>query len=124
MADLTAFKPTNVDDLFDMLVDEVTGEAKQWWTKNRGLMTGYLKSLAEAQFQTALALESKQITEKQANRAFRSQELAFEQSLEFSKYMTLVLAQRVMDAVFRVLGWAIYNRTGINLAPHLVKPGK
>jgi hypothetical protein len=122
MADLATFNPTDVDELFDQLVSEVSGEAKTWWTKNKGLMTGYLKSLAEASMQTTIALHNKQITAAQANRAFRAQKLAFEQTLDFSKLMTLVLAQRLLDAIFRVIGWVILNRTGINLAPHLVKP--
>lgn len=122
MTPLSTFNPTDVDALFDRLASEVTGEAKKWWTKNKGLMAGYLRSLAEASMQTTIALQQKEITEAQANRAFRVQKLAFEQTLDFSKLMTLVLAQRLLDAVFRVIGWVILNRTGINLAPHLVKP--
>jgi hypothetical protein len=36
--------------------------------------------------------------------------------------MTLILAQRLLDAAFSVVGWVIYNRTGINVMPGLVKP--
>ncbi|WP_404480393.1 hypothetical protein [Novosphingobium sp. BL-52-GroH] len=120
MSDLSTFNPTNVDALFDKLVQEVTGEAQDWWTDNKTLMTGYFRSLSEASLQTASALAEGRINEAQANRAFRSQKLAFEQTLEFSEFMTLVLAQRLLDAVFSVIGWVIFNRTGINLSPHLV----
>jgi hypothetical protein len=50
------------------------------------------------------------------------QRAAFEQALHFSEYMTLVLGQRLLDTVFRIVGWAVLNRTGINLAPNLVQP--
>nr|WP_166180981.1 hypothetical protein [Altererythrobacter segetis] len=122
MADLSAFNPNNVDDLASRIVQQVSGEAKTWWDKNSGLMTGYVRSLAEAAFQTTTALANGTITAVQANSATRAQKLAFEQTVEFTEFETLVLAQRIVDAVFTVIGWVIYNRTGINLTPGLVQP--
>lgn len=52
-----------------------------------------------------------------------NQELAFNQTLQFTKLMTLVLAQQLLNAAFTVIGWVIFNKTGINLAPNLVRPG-
>jgi hypothetical protein len=50
------------------------------------------------------------------------QKAAFSQTLQFAQYMTLALAQQIENTVFTVIGWAIYNRTGFNLFPLLVKP--
>jgi hypothetical protein len=122
MTDLSAFNPADADALLDGLVEALTGDAKAWWDKNRGLMQGYVKGLAEASMQTAQALAEGRITEYQASQAFAMQRAAFEQALHFSEYMTLVLGQRLLDTVFRIVGWAVLNRTGINLAPNLVQP--
>jgi hypothetical protein len=119
LTDLTTFNPSTVDELFRTLVEEVTGEAKDWWKKNKGLMRGYMKGLAEASMQTAKALAEGRINEFQASQAFAMQRAAFEQTLQFSEFMTLALAQRLLDTVFRVLATAVLNRTGINLAPKL-----
>ena len=43
---------------------------------------------------------------------------------EFVELTGLQALQRVADSIFRVIGWAVFNRTGINLAPGLVNtPG-
>jgi hypothetical protein len=62
------------------------------------------------------------VSPEAADIIMHNQELAFNQTIRFTEYMTLVLAQKLLDTVFAVVGWAIYNRTGVNLFPALVTP--
>ena len=122
MPDLTDFNPANAAELLDAIIEGVSTEASDWWTKNSALMEGYVRALAEASMQTAAALREGRLSAEQADAAFYEQKLAFESTLRFSKLMTLSLAQRIVDSVFRVIGWAVLNGTGVNVAPHLVRP--
>lgn len=122
MTDLASFNPANAGALFGRIVDELKGTATDWWNENAPLMEGYVKTLAEAAIQTREALLEKRIGQEQADIIMHNQKLAFEQTLRFTKYMTLVLAQQLLDSAFRVVGWAIFNKTGINIAPGLVTP--
>jgi hypothetical protein len=122
MVDFASLNIDNVDQLVSTLEDELGGVSTQWWNANKSVVAGYLRSLAEATLQTQVALGNKQIPPEAADMIMRNQQLAFNQTLQFTKYMTLVLAQQLLDATFRVIGWVIYNKTGVNLAPSLVQP--
>jgi hypothetical protein len=122
MTDYTALNPANADDLLKMLEDGLGGVSTKWWNSNKALISGYVRSLAEATLQTRLALVEKRISPQAADLILHNQELAFNQTLQFAKYTTLVLGQRLLDETFRIIGWVIYNETGFNLAPALVKP--
>ncbi len=122
MTDLTTFNPANVDEFVDALTAEVQTLGHKWWETNREIIPGYLRSLAEATLQTELALEAEVIDSSTADQIFRMQQAAFRQTMRFTKYMSLVLSQRVVDSVFRMVGWAIYNRIGFNFFPELVRP--
>lgn len=124
MSDLSNFNPDSAGEIADRIVGELKGTAITWWKTNSELMQGYVKSLAEAAFQTRVALADKRITEKTADLLMHMQELSFNQTLQFTKLMTLALAQKLVDAAFRVIGWVIFNKTGVNLTPHLVQPTK
>lgn len=122
MLDLASFNPGNVDDFVDALTSEVKPLGKKWWEINREIVPGYLRSLAEATLQTEAALADDKIDATIADQIFRMQQAAFRQTMRFTKYMTLVLSQKVLDTVFRLVGWAVYNRSGFNFFPELVKP--
>lgn len=122
MADLSSFDPADAGEIGTRIVAEMEGTAGNWWKENAPLMEGYVKALAEAAIQTREALVSKRISKEQADIIIHNQELAFQQTLRFTKYMTLILAQQLLDAAFSVVGWAIFNKTGINVMPALVKP--
>jgi hypothetical protein len=120
--DLSTFNPANADQLFAMLQGQVGQVSQQWWKANSGAVEGYLKSLAEAAIQTQIALAAGKISQQDATDAMNMQKAAMQQTIQFTEYMTLVLAQQVFNAVFTVIGWAIYNKTGMNLFPDLVTP--
>ena len=120
--DLPNFNPGNVDELVDAITGEISELGKKWWSTNSAIVEGYIKSLAEATLQTQIALQTRDIKPDQADRIMHMQELAFTSTLHFTKYMTFVLAQRVLDTTFTIVGWAFFNRTGVNIFPQLVKP--
>ncbi len=120
--DLPSFNPASPADLSAAISGQISGISKKWWTSNAALIQGYLNSLAEAALQTQAAMAAGQITAVQASQIMTMQELALKSTLSFTKFMTLALAQKVFDATFQLVGWAIFNRTGVNLFPGLVKP--
>jgi hypothetical protein len=120
MTELSEFNPADVDELLDRLGGELTNVASDWWRDNKDKIGGYLTYLATATIETREALAEGRITQEYADIIMHDQELAFKQTLQFARFMTLVLAQKLYDAVFRVIGWVIFNRTGVNLWPGLV----
>ena len=122
MADFSNLNIDTVDQLVSVLKDELGAVSTKWWNANKVVLPGYLRSLAEATIQTREALANGLIPPEAADMILHNQELAFNQTLQFTKLMTLVLAQQLLNAAFTVIGWVIFNKTGINLAPNLVKP--
>ena len=120
--DLSTFNPANVQALVQEITSQISGDATAWWNANSTLVTGYVKSLSEAAIQTQLALAEGRIDQPTANQILDMQKNAFTQTLQFTQYMTLALAQQIENTVFTVIGWAIYNKTGFNLFPTLVQP--
>ena len=117
MTDLSKFDPENVDELINELRNQLGNASIQWWNSNQELMGGYVRALAEASIQTRTALESNKISSRAADVLMHNQELAFNQTLSYSKYISYVLAQKLLDTAFSGIGWGIFNRTGINLFP-------
>ena len=119
MIDLSKFNPTSVDDLFNAIVSE--GEAALGRPIENGkAVAGHLRMLATESLKTAKALAEGRIDEQTAKEGFDGRKEALVQIAEFGELLALQAAQRLADSVFRVIGSAIFNRTGINLAPGLV----
>jgi hypothetical protein len=122
MTDFPNLEIDDVGDLVSALEDELSGVAVDWWSQNKGVVAGNLKSLATAAIKTQAALVEGRIDQETAERALAEQKAAFQDVLNFTELMSLVLAQKLLDATFRLIGWVIYNKTGVNLAPNLVQP--
>ena len=121
MTDLSTFNPSSVDDLFRAIVRE--GEqALGRPIENVQAVAGHLRTLASDSLKTAAALVEGRIDEETARQAFEGRKEVLLQMREFVELTALQAAQRAADAIFRVIGWAIFNRTGINVAPGLVQP--
>ncbi|MBI1683549.1 hypothetical protein [Caulobacter hibisci] len=120
--DFSTLQVDNADQLATVLEQQLGATATDWWNANKTVVPGYLRSLAEATVQTQTALANHQITPQAADLILHNQELAFNQTIQFTQFMTLALGQNLLNTVFQVIGWAIYNRTGVNLAPNLVQP--
>lgn len=122
MVDFSSLKLTDVDGMFNAIKGVVTGTASDWFNKNSTAVTGYLQQLAQAAVETQSALLQKRIPPEQAQMIMANQKAALEQTADFAQFMTLVLAQQLMDGIFSVIGWSVFNTTGVNLFPDLVKP--
>lgn len=120
--DFSQINITSADQLFGLLKTQVTTTASQWWNTNSGAVQGYLTALAQAAVETQASLVAGRIPQEQATMILANQKAALEQTIQFTEYMTLALAQSLMDGIFSIIGWGIFNRTGINLFPDLVKP--
>jgi hypothetical protein len=122
MVDLSSFNPGSVEELFRAAVQE--GEqALGRPIGNLRSVAGYLRGVAADSLDTAQALAEGTISERAAKRTFEGYQEELLQIREFVELQALQAAQRAADAIFRVIGWAIFNRTGINVAPGLVNPG-
>ncbi|PLR24036.1 hypothetical protein SGCZBJ_14375 [Caulobacter zeae] len=120
--DFSTLQVDDVDSLVSVLEQQLGDTATDWWNANKTVVPGYLRSLAEATIQTRTALANHQITPEAADMILHNQELAFNQTIQFTQYMSLTLGQTLLNTVFRVVGWVIYNKTGVNIAPNLVQP--
>lgn len=116
MTDLSTFNPSSFDDLLKAFLDE-GGAAIGGSIEDMKVVPGHLKTLAEATLKTGKALAEGRISAQTAEELMRDRKETFIQLLEFEAFMGLVVAQKLTDAVFRVIGAAIRNRTGINLIP-------
>ena len=119
MTDLASFNPASVGELLRAMLDE-GGRALGRPLDNVQALEGYLRGLAEDSLATAEALAEGRISERAAQRAFDDRQAELVEMREFVELQALQGAQRAADAIFRVIGAAIRNRTGINLAPGLL----
>lgn len=114
--DLSTFKPSSVKDLVDAITGQISQMGEDWWKKNSSAVEGYVKSLAQAAKDTATSLAEGTIPKEEAEAILKMQKEAFETSIKFGEYMTLALAQNVVDEAMKIVGAAIKNITGIDLA--------
>ena len=120
MTDLSSFNPGSVDELFGRIMQE--GESALGRPiENVQAVAGHLRTLAQDSLKTARALAEGRIDAETAREVFEGRQAVLRQMTEFVELTGLQALQRVADAVFRVIGWAILNRTGINVAPGLVR---
>lgn len=117
MSDLTTFNPETVDQLLDRIIEDVTKVGEDWLNENAGVVDGYFKSLVEAAMQTKSSLAAGKITAEYADQVLHMQQAAFRQTIKYTKYMSLVLSQKVVDAVFSVIAHVVKNKTGFDLFP-------
>ena len=122
MTDLADFNPASFDALFHRMLEDGQ-QALGGPIDSASAVAGHMRSLAQDSLKTAKALAEGRIDAKTAREVFEGRKEMLVQMAEFVVLTGLQAMQRVADAVFRVIGWAILNRTGINLAPGLVNPG-
>lgn len=113
--DLSTFKPDSVGDLVDAITGEISGMSKDWWDANSKAIEGYVTSLAEAAKETATSFAKGEMPEEEAKQILAMQKSAFETSIKFGEYMTMALAQNVVDKAMQIVGAAIKNLTGVDL---------
>jgi len=122
MTDLTNFKPATVQDLMSVLESQAAQITGAWWKTNAASVEAYLKSLASAGIQTTEALATRQIDQETATQLLQAQANTLKLTLTFAVYMSEALAQELVDTFSSTIAWAVFNRTGINILPTVVKP--
>jgi hypothetical protein len=121
MTDFSSFNPATASELLKELTKEA-GAAAGRPIRNVKEVAAHLRLLARQSVATAEALAEGRIDRRTAEIVSAERKDVLVQVARFQALMAHVLAQRVADAAFRVIGWAIFNRTGVNLAPGLVRP--
>ncbi|MEA1014117.1 hypothetical protein [Sphingosinicella sp. LY1275] len=121
MTDLSQFNPTSLDALLDAMLTEGRS-AVEGVLDDAITARAHLKTLADASLKTMKALGEGTISAETAAETMEERKAVLGQMLEFELFLAHVAAQKLTDAIFRVIGWAIFNRTGINLVPGLVQP--
>jgi hypothetical protein len=122
MTDFSTFDPGSTEALFRALLREGERALGRSLDDVRSV-AAHLRSLAEASLETATALAEGRIDAETAREAFESRRQVLLQMRDFAALAALQAAPLAADAIFEAIGWAIYNRTGVNLAPRLVAPG-
>ena len=117
--DLSTFNPSSAGELANAITGQISSMGKRWWETNSQDVEGYVRSLAEAAVQTGTALAEGRIEKAQAQMIMEMQKTAYQNTLHFTKFMTMALAQNVLDETLRIVGAAVMNRTGLNLWPGL-----
>ena len=117
--DLSTFNPSTAQELANAVTGQISTMGKRWWETNSQDVEGYVRSLAEAAVQTGTALAEGRIEKAQAQMIMEMQKTAYQNTLHFTKFMTMALAQNVLDETLRIVGAAVMNRTGLNLWPGL-----
>ena len=113
--DLSTFDPKSAGELASAIEGEISSMGKDWWKANSSAVKGYLKSLADAATETAKSVVAGTMPEEEAKQILQMQKDAFETSIKFGEFMTLALAQNVVDEVGKILQAAIKNKTGITI---------
>lgn len=122
MTDFKDFKPETMTDLFKAIKDDVSDTFEDWWKANKTGISGQIKAVSKAAVETQKSFLKGEIPKELAEISMNAQKRALEQILEHTKLMTLVLLQQVVDAIFKRIGWGLFNQTGLNVFPNLVKP--
>lgn len=118
--DLKKFKPDSADALFKAVLGEIAEDGKSWWDKTQDTLKDHLKALTVSVMRTKQDLKDGKLTRKEAAIVFRAAQTSFETVVPFTRYLTAVLAQRVINTVVQAVGWAVFNLTGFNFFPAFV----
>lgn len=118
--DLKNFKPETAEDLFKAVLKEISEDGKAWWEKTQDTLKDHLKALTVSVMRTRQDLKDGKLTRKEAAIVFRAAQTSFETVVPFTRYLTAVLAQRIINTVVSAVGWAVFNLTGFNFFPAFV----
>ena len=114
--DLASFRPGSPGELLDGIVSHVAPVLGAHWAQAKGEIAGHLETLAAKAHSTQSRLLAGEITPDDAQFLFESQAIYLENILRLARFTVYVAAQAVVDAVFAVVGAAIRNVTGFDLA--------
>ena len=112
---LAEFKPNSAGELFDGVLSHVLPVLADNWERAQEDVEPALKSIAISAFNTQRRLKIGEINQDKADALLHIQELALSNTLLYAEFLTYVLRQEIVDAVFKVITAAIKNWTGVDL---------
>lgn len=120
MTDLSTFKPSSVGELFDAIFGVIAAEGKKWWEKTRKAIEVHVKSLSDAIMHTKNLVVAGDMSTEEAQFFFDQAAQSFETVVPFTKYMSIAAAHRIIKQSLSIVGWAVFNLTGMNFFPKYV----
>ena len=122
MTNFTDFAPDTMSELMKAIKSDLSEEFSGWWGANKSAVSGAIRTVSQSAFETQKSLLKGDIEEELADIALQSQKAALRQVLRHTKLMSLILLQALVNAIFKRIGWALLNKTGVNFFPELVTP--
>ncbi|WP_081159365.1 hypothetical protein [Ensifer aridi] len=113
--DLATFKPESASDLLTGMLKQIASIVLGNFNEIKKELSVHLKSLAQKAWMTQVGLATGAISRENADVAIHTQELALSNVVLYSEFMVYDTAQKVLSAVFSVIGAAIKNLTGVEL---------
>jgi hypothetical protein len=114
--DLAAFRPGSPGELLDGIVSHVAPLLGAHWAGAQAEIGEHLRRAADRAHSTQQRLLAGEIPLEEAQFLFNSQARYLRQVLRLAQFNVFVAAQAVVDAVFAVVGAAVRNVTGFDLA--------
>jgi hypothetical protein len=122
MTNFLDFAPETMTGLMKAIKSDISTEFGEWWKKNKTAVSGAIRTVSQSAIETQKSLLKGHIGQELADIALQSQKAALRQVLRHTQLMSLILLQSLVNAIFKRIGWALLNRTGINFFPELVTP--
>lgn len=111
------FNPQDADELVEALTAEAKGALTGYWKTVRPRIEDNLKILSETSLRTAESRLKGQITDADVDAILYVQEQQLNSLLIMVQGVPYIAAQKALNAVFKVIGIVISNRTGGLLNP-------
>jgi hypothetical protein len=112
--DLADFKPKNADDLLKKIVSAGSTAAGDTWKSIKNEVKAQFSLIAKISLETAISLEKKEITKKQANHTLHLLELNLESTMLLLEILPFAVADAVLNAVFKIINAVVKNYTGVD----------
>ena len=122
MADLKDFTPKTVDEFLNGVESEIGADLLGVWNTQKARLERNLRILGETTIRMGSLLATGQISAAEADAIIYQQEQLFNATLNHVAALTYIAAQTILNTIFKVVGWVIFNYTGVNLFPALVAP--
>jgi len=122
MADLKDFKPQTVDEFLNGVESQISADLIGVWNTQKSRLERNLRILGETTIRVGALLATEQISAAEADAIVYQQEQLFNATLNHIASLPYIAAQTILNTIFKVVGWVIFNYSGVNLFPALVTP--
>lgn len=112
MATPDTFNPASAKELLEALEDDAGEALTGYWNIVKVRISDNLKVLSETTIRTAEARLKGEITDADVDSILISQEHLINSLLITTNAIPYIAAQKALNAIFRVIGIVVSNRTG------------